>query len=379
MGICQSEEQRRSKAVDDQLLDAEKGSNEVFKLLLLGTGESGKSTVYKQLVCLYGPGFSREYRLNAVPSIHSQIIRIMKTMLAICEKQNYVISEELQKSKDYVKNLDENEGLNQEVAWHISSLWNDANVRKALIPQPVFLDDEKSDARPSSPSSESESKNANASAPLFHYFPDSTEYFMKQLHVLSDQNYVPSNADLFRVRIPTSGILETEFMIKGVRFQIVDVGGQRNERRKWINCFDGVKAVLYVVAISEYDQQLYEEGRVNRFRESLNVFEHIAKNDFPDKTIIIFMNKIDLFKEKIKKVSFSTYFPEYEGKDHDADEVIKYMQKRFTEAAGKNGQFDRKLYFQITCAIDNKAAKKIFDAVKETVITEHLRNNSLIV
>ena len=33
-----------------------------------------------------------------------------------------------------------------------------------------------------------------------------------------------------------------------------DVGGQRNERRKWIHCFDNVTAVIFVTAISEYDQ-----------------------------------------------------------------------------------------------------------------------------
>lgn len=47
-------------------------------------------------------------------------------------------------------------------------------------------------------------------------------------------------------------------------FQFFDVGGQRNERRKWINCFDGVHGVMFVAALSEYDQSLYEERSVNR-------------------------------------------------------------------------------------------------------------------
>ena len=37
---------------------------------------------------------------------------------------------------------------------------------------------------------------------------------------------------------------------------MVDVGGQRSERRKWIHCFEGVTSVLFLVAISEYDQVL---------------------------------------------------------------------------------------------------------------------------
>lgn len=36
--------------------------------------------------------------------------------------------------------------------------------------------------------------------------------------------------------------------------RMVDVGGQRSERRKWIHCFEGVKAIIFLTAINEYDQ-----------------------------------------------------------------------------------------------------------------------------
>lgn len=47
-------------------------------------------------------------------------------------------------------------------------------------------------------------------------------------------------------------------------FEMYDVGGQRNERKKWINCFEGVTAVIFVAALSEYDQCLFEDSTVNR-------------------------------------------------------------------------------------------------------------------
>jgi len=40
---------------------------------------------------------------------------------------------------------------------------------------------------------------------------------------------------------------------------MVDVGGQRSERRKWIHCFDKVQAIIFLVAVSEYDQVLAED------------------------------------------------------------------------------------------------------------------------
>ena len=57
-----------------------------------------------------------------------------------------------------------------------------------------------------------------------------------------------------------------------------DVGGQ-NERKKWIHCFHTVTAVIFVAAISEYDQVLYEDHSANRIQEALALFEEIAIQD----------------------------------------------------------------------------------------------------
>lgn len=67
-------------------------------------------------------------------------------------------------------------------------------------------------------------------------------------------NYVPSPEDIVRCRIRTTGIVECTFWIDGNVMTMIDLGGQRNERKKWLHCFDEVTAVLFVVAISEYDQ-----------------------------------------------------------------------------------------------------------------------------
>lgn len=40
--------------------------------------------------------------------------------------------------------------------------------------------------------------------------------------------------------------------------RMVDVGGQRSERRKWIHCFENVTSIMFLVALSEYDQVLVE-------------------------------------------------------------------------------------------------------------------------
>ena len=60
--------------------------------------------------------------------------------------------------------------------------------------------------------------------------------------------------DVLRSRVRTTGIVQQDFQIKAKKYTMFDVGGQRNERRKWIHCCDNVTAVIFVTAVSEYDQ-----------------------------------------------------------------------------------------------------------------------------
>jgi G-protein alpha subunit len=93
-----------------------------------------------------------------------------------------------------------------------------------------------------------------------------------------------------------------------------DVGGQRSERKKWIHCFENVTTILFLVAISEYDQLLFEDETVNRMQEALTLFDSICNSRWFIKTsIILFLNKIDRFKEKLPVSPMQNYFPDYEG------------------------------------------------------------------
>lgn len=79
---------------------------------------------------------------------------------------------------------------------------------------------------------------------------------------IGDPRYVPSNQDVLRSRVKTTGITETVFVIGDLTYRMFDVGGQRSERKKWIHCFESVTAIIFLVAISEYDQTLVEDEAV---------------------------------------------------------------------------------------------------------------------
>ena len=46
--------------------------------------------------------------------------------------------------------------------------------------------------------------------------------------------------------------------------RMVDVGGQRSERKKWIHCFEGVTAIVFCVSLSAYDLVLAEDEEMVR-------------------------------------------------------------------------------------------------------------------
>ena len=85
-----------------------------------------------------------------------------------------------------------------------------------------------------------------------------------------------------------------------MNFRLFDVGGQRSERKKWIHCFDEVKAIIFVTSLSDFDLMLCEDRTINRMSESMRLFASICNNRwFQETCMILFLNKIDVFEAKI--------------------------------------------------------------------------------
>ena len=91
---------------------------------------------------------------------------------------------------------------------------------------------------------------------------DSAVYYFNSIDRMSSHGYMPTDQDILRSRVKTTGITETTFKVGELTYKLFDVGGQRSERKKWIHCFENVTALVFLVSLSEYDQMLYEDESV---------------------------------------------------------------------------------------------------------------------
>jgi len=334
-----------TKQLDAQLKDEQKKLAKELKLLLLGAGESGKSTIAKQMKILHLNGFTKAELMGFKPVLHSNAIEIVQTLLHGCTELGIDIQPE---HEPLFKKLEELSSIetpvDQQLAGELRQAYNWPEVR------------------------ESYEKRADLQ------LPSSAEYIMSNLERYAAPDFIPSPEDVLRCRARTTGIHEIEFDIEALHFRMVDVGGQRSERKKWAHCFEDVTAIIFVVAMDGYDMKLYEDENVNRVQEARKLFDDIVNSKwFQSTNIVLFLNKSDLFAEKIKSVDMRVCFPDYKG-GLEYTAASEFLQHKFKKLNRRTG---REIYAHITCATDTENVRVVFNAVKETLITRAMRSGGV--
>jgi len=204
---------------------------------------------------------------------------------------------------------------------------------------------------------------------------DECVWFFDRIEEIGKKDYVPSYEDILRCRAKTPGIVCGTISLDGWTFQLVDIGGQRNERKKWLQCSDGVAATVFVAALNEYDQLLYEDATTNRMHETLNLFGEICSLKwFQRATLILFLNKDDLFREKIKSVDLKVCFPDYDG-GCNYDSALAFLKQEFHSRHEYGAK--RKIYTHVTCALMTKSVSDTFVTVREVIINASLHGAGL--
>lgn len=209
---------------------------------------------------------------------------------------------------------------------------------------------------------------------------ESVKYYFNEIDRIMKDGYIATQQDMLLARVRTSGIVTEKYVIDKKNFEMYDVGGQRNERKKWIHCFDDVTAVIFVAALSEYDQVLFEDSSTNRMVEAVQLFDEICNNRyFAESNMILFMNKKDLFEEKIQSVHIGDQeaFKDFTtplGHDDYYDDGVKYFLDKFIV---KNTNPDRQVYNHVTCATDSKNVEIVFNSCKDIILRGNMADAGL--
>ena len=319
--------------------NAEDGKKHV-KVLFLGALESGKSTLMKQMKILYQNGYTEEERLNYKCVVYANVFQSMRAIIKGMEYLDISFGEpdcaKHARKLSLLTNNFKTEELTTEIGNLLKILWNDGGVRDCY---------------------------ARSSA---YQLNDSAGYFLNALDRLCSSSYVPSEQDVLRTRVKTTGIIETKFEYNNLHFNVFDVGGARSERKKWIHCFEKVTAIVYCVGMSAYDQVLAEDEEMNRMKESLKLFESIFNHLFFSKTaFILFLSKKDLFAEKISKSPLTICFPEYTGKN-EYEPASLFIREQF-ENQNKHKE-TKKFYTHFTCVTDTENIRYVFDSVCDVIM-----------
>ncbi|KAK2750412.1 guanine nucleotide-binding protein subunit alpha [Myotisia sp. PD_48] len=353
MGCGMSTEDKEGKArneeIENQLKKDKMMQRNEIKMLLLGAGESGKSTILKQMKLIHEGSYSRDERESFKEIIYSNTVQSMRVILEAMESLELPLDD--RRAEYHVHTIFmqpaqiEGDCLSPEVGSAIEALWKDAGVQECFRRSREYQ------------------------------LNDSARYYFDSIGRIAAPDYLPSDQDVLRSRVKTTGITETTFIISDLTYRMFDVGGQRSERKKWIHCFENVTTILFLVAISEYDQLLFEDETVNRMQEALTLFDSICNSRwFINTSIILFLNKIDRFKEKLPVSPMKNYFPDYEG-GADYSAACDYILNRFVSL---NQAEQKQIYTHFTCATDTTQIRFVMAAVNDIIIQDNLRLCGLI-
>ncbi|XP_012174287.1 guanine nucleotide-binding protein G(q) subunit alpha isoform X2 [Bombus vosnesenskii] len=353
MACCLSEEAREQKRINQeierQLRKDKRDARRELKLLLLGTGESGKSTFIKQMRIIHGSGYSDDDKRGFIKLVYQNIFMAMQSMIRAMDllKIQYASSANIEKA-ELVRSVDFETVTTFESPYveAIKDLWADSGIQECYDRRREYQ------------------------------LTDSAKYYLSDLERIEKPDFLPTEQDILRARAPTTGIIEYPFDLDSIIFRMVDVGGQRSERRKWIHCFENVTSIIFLVALSEYDQILFESENENRMEESKALFKTIITYPwFQQSSVILFLNKKDLLEEKIMYSHLVDYFPEYNGPQRDAIPAREFILQMFVEL---NPDIEKIIYSHFTCATDTENIRFVFAAVKDTILQLNLKEYNLV-
>ncbi|KAI8927427.1 guanine nucleotide binding protein, alpha subunit [Entophlyctis helioformis] len=333
-----AEHQRaKSREIDLQISKEKEERERISKephILVLGSGDSGKTTFMKQLKILYGGGYGNDERQQ----YRTQIIENIPRLNAISSVEEFWRKYEEAKARQPLP-------LSPEIGDKIVDVWNDPDLKDVY------------------------SRATKAQ------LQDTAYYFLENAKKFADPSYNPTDADILHLRISTTAITETIFRIGKISYHFFDVGGQQKYRKRWTPYFDNVHNILFFISLASYDQMLVEDPTINRMHDALDLFGKICNHPLLKHIpMMLFMNKKDLFEKKVQSSEIKRFFPDF-AKKNTYEHAVRFFESKFT---AQNEQPQKEIFVHVTCATDTNSMKIVILKCIETLTIRAVQSSGIM-
>ncbi|ORZ35033.1 alpha subunit of a heterotrimeric G protein, partial [Catenaria anguillulae PL171] len=275
----------------------------------IGSGESGKSTVLKQIKLIHKISLTAQEIKDITRSLRKNALECIAILVTQATTFGYSLdADDIKPHASLIQALDledlDSDEVDHKLVDAALALWKHDSIQQAYARRSEY------------------------------WILEATDFYLDNLHRFAEDDYEPTEEDIVMARVMTVGILQTDIPIAPLNVTLVDVGGQRNERRKWIHIFDNVSGIIFLSNLAGYNSVLFEDPTENRMKECLTLFKQTVNNpSFAKTPFYLIFNKKDLFETKLRKdpITVCECFSDYEGPSDDVKPVLEFMDKRFRE------------------------------------------------
>eukprot|EP01083_Nonionella_stella_P281757 958865_1 len=333
------------------------------KILLLGTSNSGKSTIFKQLRYIYD-GVDQEELQNNKQCLSKNIIRTIETLAeysglfsdsgivsmwhpniadAAVESQNRVI-------RDRIAKMRSKQALTSQDYDVLIKLLNDIGIQRPLPHR--------------------HSKVFTIEPVDLGYCLDSYKLVFPSMKYYKRKDYVQTIDDFLWTYKRSDTFLNTSkwfsLQYNTTLYEIYDVPGGKPYRRNWMPLLNNVSITMFVINLDGYYRSNYNNQCLET-TEAINLLGDLLRYTQMTKCLILIFNKIDLLEESIMHIDFKKRFSDFEGDTHNKVEIINFiLRKCFDEIArGKDKRPPNvtQIHCFVANALNTECIKNVFDYI----------------